>query len=250
MSWTHVRNEFRTVDGRAWRRRSDRAPWMSGSRADSPAIRSIRSWSEPFDVATSGATSSTHLRQPKASHEGTRRHASSDDKVQMMWRRRGLQRRGAHMRMAMAASVGEYSLAMLDEAGIVVSWHDCTSIGSAAGGVADDVVDEHMCQFYLLDDVVGGVPHRDLRVAVANGISIERGWRRRAWGAVYWGTTIIQAVVNRNGQLQGFSHLTRLSAGPREGSHSCGYATRQHRSDARSSVQASALVGTRQGMRS
>ena len=152
------------------------------------------------------------------------------------------------MRTAMAASIGEYSLAMLDEAGIVVSWYDRAFIGNVAD---DDVVDDHVCQFYVLEDVAAGVPHRDLRVAVANGTCTEQGWRRRAGGAVYWGTTVIRALVNRNGQLQGFSHLTRQSRGPREPSYAASRATVQRRVfTACGPLQASALVGTRQGMRS
>ncbi len=186
MSWTHVRNEFMGFAHRVWRRIPDRAPWTTGAVA-------ICSWGD------AQAADHDH-RQP--------------DKAQI-WRRRRLQRKGAHLRMAMAGRGGEYSLAMLDEAGIVVSCYDNVSIDNAAVG-ADAAVDTHMRQFYVLTDIAAGVPQRDLRIAVAKGMCIEHGWRRRAGGAVYWGTTTIQPVVNRNEQLQGFSHMTRPSARPRD----------------------------------
>jgi hypothetical protein len=135
-----------------------------------------------------------------------------DDKVRS-WRRRALLKRGARMHSAMGPDAKDYSLAMLDETGVVVSWY-----GRADGNdhAADHVVDRHVSQFYVADDIASRQPLRDLHAATVEGSSTRRGWRRQADGTAFWGTTVIDAVVLRDGRLQGFSYLTNSSAGPWE----------------------------------
>lgn len=201
------RHEFTRFARRAWCHVQDRAPWMTVARAASSAAR-------------------------------------SSGKVRM-WRRRWLQLRGVHMRMNMAANVGEYSLAMLDEAGVVVSWYERAAIDAAAAAMADEAVDAHVRQLYVFADVVTGVPQRSLRIAAARGICIEYGWRHRTGGGVYWGTTIIRSAVNRNGQLQGFSRLTRPSPRAWQESHSRAGAAGQF--EPYSPLQVRASTGARAG---
>jgi len=129
-----------------------------------------------------------------------------DDKVRSL-RRRALLKRGARMRAAMGANARNYSLAMVDEAGVVVSWY-----GQA--DESDHVVDRHVSQFYVAEDIASRQPLRDLHAASVEGSSTRRGWRREADGTDFWGTTVIDAVVLRDGRLQGFSYLTSRSARP------------------------------------
>jgi hypothetical protein len=126
------------------------------------------------------------------------------------WRRRVLLRKGALKHAAMGAAAGKCSLAMLDAQGVVVSWYDPARLAERAHGT---VVDRHVYQFYLPADVASGVPDRALRLAATDGSNTHEGWRRRADGGVYWGTTVIDAVTLRDGRLQGFSHVTRRSPG-------------------------------------
>jgi len=133
-----------------------------------------------------------------------------DDKVRS-WRRRALLKRGARMHAAMGANARNYSLAMLDEAGVVVSWYGRADESDHA---ADHVVDRHVSQFYVAEDIASRQPLRDLHVATVEGSSTRRGWRREADGTDFWGTTVIDAVVLRDGRLQGFSYLTSRSARP------------------------------------
>lgn len=205
MSWEQVRAHFKGLSHGGWPGRAVHRP-----QATDDALSARATQLERADVASARFAA------------GDRRGV---DQIRA-WRRRGLQRKGAHMRIAMAPGAKGYSLAMLDEAGIVVSWHDGPFMGNLAG---DDVVDGHVSQFYMLEEVVAGVPQRDLRNAVSHGICTEQGWRRRAGGAIYWGTTIIRALLNRNGQLQGFSHLTRESTGPWESFRACARTTVQRR---------------------
>jgi hypothetical protein len=115
------------------------------------------------------------------------------------------------MRAAMGPEEGNCSLAMLDQEGVVVSWY-----GRADGNdrVADHVVDRHVSQFYVPEDVASNQPLRDLHSATVEGSNTRQGWRRRSDGMAFWGTTVIEAVLLRDGRLQGFSYVTRGSEGP------------------------------------
>lgn len=121
------------------------------------------------------------------------------------WRRRVLLKRGARLHAAMARESESCTLAMLDETGMVVSWY------GPGGESSERVVERHVSQFYIPEEIAGNQPLRDLHSAVADGSSIRQGWRRQADGTSFWGTVVIEAVVLRDGRLQGFSYLTRVS---------------------------------------
>jgi len=127
------------------------------------------------------------------------------------WRRRVLLRRGARMHASMGLNVENRSLAMLDETGVVVAWY-----GHARGRdcAAEQVVDRHVSQFYIPEEIASKQPLRDLHSATVERSNTRQGWRRRTDGTTYWGTTVIEAVVLRDGRLQGFSYVTSSSEGP------------------------------------
>jgi hypothetical protein len=121
------------------------------------------------------------------------------------WRRRVLLKRGARMHASMARDSESCTLAMLDETGMVVAWY------GRGGESSERVVDRHVSQFYIPEEIAGNQPLRDLHCAVADGSNIRQGWRRQADGTSFWGTVAIEAVVLRDGRLQGFSYVTRIS---------------------------------------
>jgi hypothetical protein len=119
-----------------------------------------------------------------------------------------LQKRGALMHAAMARDTQNCSLAMLDETGMVVSWY------GAIGARSEHVVDRHVSQFYVPEEIASNQPLRDLRCAVVGGARITQGWRRQADGTIFWGTVVLEAIVLRDGRLQGFSFVSRACDGP------------------------------------
>lgn len=119
------------------------------------------------------------------------------------WRRRVLQRRGALLHAAMTRGAEGSSLAMLDETGVVVCWY------GQPGAASEGVVDRHVSQFYVPADIATHQPLRDLHWAAADGSNVRRAWRRLPDGAVLWSAVLIEAVVLRDGRLQGFSYVSR-----------------------------------------
>jgi hypothetical protein len=202
MSWSH---RFRELARNTSNRSTDAA---------APATPYADLSSAPATLASNAdltAVESAQVGQPvNLASEAVQPADDRGDKIRK-WRRRVLLRKGAQMYSAMGVNAGHCSLAMLDPTGVVVAWYDLTGDGEQAAG---HVVDRHVSQFYVLEDISSSLPLRDLQVAVADGSSVQQGWRRRPGGAVFWGTTVIDALVLRDGRLQGFCCVTRRSQGP------------------------------------
>ena len=128
------------------------------------------------------------------------------DKIRT-WRRRALLKRGARLHMTMVANAQPSSLAMLDEAGIVVCWY-----GSPDGRdyVSEEVVDRDLSLFYVSEEVARRQPQRDLRAAVIEGRITRQAWRRRRDGSAFWGTIDIEPLVLRDGRVQGFCYVASV----------------------------------------
>lgn len=128
------------------------------------------------------------------------------------WRNRLLMKRGARMH---ATSVGRgdgCAIAILDHRGMVHAWHD-----SLPGATAFDfrIIGTHVSQFYLPQDVALLRPDRGLIAAGMHGSDTQQGWHRRPGGSVFWGVTVIQPIHLQNGELYGYSHVTRFAQDPR-----------------------------------
>lgn len=126
-----------------------------------------------------------------------------------LWRRRALSKRGARLHMKMTADGLSSSLAMLDETGVVVCWY-----GSSDGRdyASEEVVDRHLSQFYVSEEVGKRQPYRDLRAAIIEGRITRRAWRRRRDGSAFLGSFDIAPVVLRDGRVQGFSYVASPSS--------------------------------------
>ncbi|WP_129646094.1 hypothetical protein [Peristeroidobacter agariperforans] len=110
------------------------------------------------------------------------------------------------------------SIAILDSRGMVVAWHD-----NLPGAAMFDhrVIGTHVSQFYPAADVALQRADRQLKIASILGADTREGWYRRANGSVFWGVTVIEALQLKNGELHGYSHVTRHSRDPR----GCGHMT-------------------------
>jgi hypothetical protein len=125
------------------------------------------------------------------------------------WRQRALIRKGAGLYSTASAVTTFGSLAMLDENGTIVAWYEGAGSRQFGGGT---LINNHVSQLYLPEDVALGVPVRDLCSATIHGTSSQTGWRRGSEGTTFWATTVIKPILLRDGRLQGFSYLTQRSS--------------------------------------
>ncbi|WP_225334573.1 PAS domain-containing sensor histidine kinase [Halomicrobium urmianum] len=108
---------------------------------------------------------------------------------------------------ALIDAVEDYAVSVLDPDGVVVDWNG--GAGRLEGYASDDVVGEHVSTFYTEADVEDGVPERTLETAAAEGCVENEGWRVRADGSRFWASVTVTAVRDDDGELQGFTEVTR-----------------------------------------
>ncbi len=69
---------------------------------------------------------------------------------------------------------------------------------------------QHFSKFYPQESIERGKPQHELEVAAAaEGRFEDEGWRIRKDGSRFWANVIITALRGQNGQLIGFSKVTR-----------------------------------------
>lgn len=105
------------------------------------------------------------------------------------------------------AAVKDYAIFMLDLHGRVSTWN----IGAERikGYKSDEIVGEHFSRFYAQEDIELGKPDSELKVAASEGRLEDEGWRVRKDGSRFWANVVITAIRDKNGELLGFSKVTR-----------------------------------------
>ena len=104
-------------------------------------------------------------------------------------------------------SVKDYAIFMLDPEGRVVSWN--AGAERIKGYSAEEILGRHFTCFHLPKDVEAGVPARILETAVAQGRSVDEGWRVRKDGSQFWANVALTALRDETGTLVGFAKVTR-----------------------------------------
>ncbi|WP_436924160.1 PAS domain S-box protein [Halosimplex amylolyticum] len=108
---------------------------------------------------------------------------------------------------AFVSAVKDYAIFMLDTDGTVANWNDGAE--RIKGYHESDIVGEHFSTFYTEADVDDGVPEQNLDAATRNGRVEDEGWRVRKDGSRFWANVVITAVRDDDGELQGFTKVTR-----------------------------------------
>jgi PAS domain S-box-containing protein len=104
-------------------------------------------------------------------------------------------------------SVKDFAIFTLDPAGNVFNWN--TGAERLKGYRAEEIIGKHFSVFYSEEDRNAGKPGVMLEKAVAAGQHEEEGWRIRKDGSRFWAEIIITALYDGNGNLRGFSKITR-----------------------------------------
>jgi PAS domain S-box-containing protein len=104
-------------------------------------------------------------------------------------------------------NIEDYAIVMLDPEGRIASWNEGAQRIKGYG--EGEIVGEHFSRFYPEDEIRRGKPEHDLEVAVAEGRVADEGWRIRKDGSRLWASTVITALRDENGNLRGFSEMTR-----------------------------------------
>ncbi|NCO33400.1 MAG: hypothetical protein AUJ92_08120 [Armatimonadetes bacterium CG2_30_59_28] len=107
----------------------------------------------------------------------------------------------------MIESLKDYAIIMLDPTGHVLTWN--LGVENIKGYTAKEVIGKHFSIFYTPEDIERGKCDTELRVAADKGVFENESWRVRKDGSRFWANVVITAMRDENGEVRGYSKLTR-----------------------------------------
>lgn len=103
--------------------------------------------------------------------------------------------------------IKDYAIFMIDLNGCVASWN--SGAEHIKGYLAGEVIGRPISLFYVPEDIRNGIPENNLQMAAQNGHFETEGWRIRKNGTLFWANIVITALKDEQGQLSGYSKITR-----------------------------------------
>jgi PAS domain S-box-containing protein len=107
----------------------------------------------------------------------------------------------------MIDEVEDYAIILLDTNGTVLNWNKGAE--KIKGFKHDEIVGKNFSTFYTNEDKENGKPQRLINLAFTTGKAADEGWRMRSDGTRFWGSIVITALHNKEGEVIGFSKVTR-----------------------------------------
>jgi PAS domain S-box-containing protein len=107
----------------------------------------------------------------------------------------------------MVAEVRDYAIILLDKEGKVLDWNQGAE--ALKGYTPREIVGKNFRLFYPKEEKEKGLPDQLLREAEKYGSVLHEGWRVRKDGTRFWGNVTITALHDNEGQIIGFSKVTR-----------------------------------------
>ncbi len=103
--------------------------------------------------------------------------------------------------------VKDYAIFLLDPQGRVSTWN--AGAERIKGYTSAEIIGQHFSRFYPQEAVESGKPGHELEIAAEEGRFEEEGWRIRKDGSRFWANVVITALRDKNGELLGFTKVTR-----------------------------------------
>jgi PAS domain S-box-containing protein len=107
----------------------------------------------------------------------------------------------------MISEVMDYAIILLDSDGKIVDWNKGAE--KLKGYTAEEIIGKSFRLFYSKDDKEANLPQTLLEEARQKGFVSHEGYRVRKDGSRFWGSVAITAIHDANGQVTGFSKVTK-----------------------------------------
>jgi PAS domain S-box-containing protein len=107
----------------------------------------------------------------------------------------------------MLAEVDDYAILMLDVNGDIQNWN--RGAEKIKGYTAEEAIGKNFRIFYTDKDRENKFPDVFLNEATVQGKALHEGWRKRKNGTHFWGSVVLTALHNSQGEVIGFSKVTR-----------------------------------------
>jgi PAS domain S-box-containing protein len=107
----------------------------------------------------------------------------------------------------MIAEIQDYAIILIDVDGTILSWNK--GVEKIKGYTEAEILGQNFRIFYLPSDRQAGLPEQLLGLAKKEGRAAHIGRRVRKDGSIFWGSIHITALHDENGEVIGFTKLTR-----------------------------------------
>ena|SRR5688572_9812387 len=107
----------------------------------------------------------------------------------------------------MVEEVQDYAIILLDIDGTILTWNK--GVEKIKGYKSEEIIGQNFNIFYMPLDRQDGLPEKLLGLARREGRAKHIGRRVRRDGTTFWGSITITAIHDDEGQVVGFTKLTR-----------------------------------------
>jgi PAS domain S-box-containing protein len=107
----------------------------------------------------------------------------------------------------MIAEILDYAIILLDYDGTILSWN--SGAERIKGYNEKEIVGQNFRLFYMPQDREEKLPEQLIELAKKEGRARHIGRRLRKDGSVFWGSILITALHDDDGEVIGFTKLTR-----------------------------------------
>lgn len=107
----------------------------------------------------------------------------------------------------MIKEIQDYAIILLDIDGTILTWNKGAQ--SIKGYKEEEIVGQNFRIFYLPRDRDEKLPEKLLDLAMREGRARHIGRRVRKDGSTFWGSILITALHDDNGDVIGFTKLTK-----------------------------------------
>ena len=107
----------------------------------------------------------------------------------------------------MIAEIQDYAIILLDIDGTILSWN--AGVEKIKGYKEHEILGQNFRIFYLPQDRQAKLPEQLLELAMREGRARHIGRRVRRDGTIFWGSIHITALHDGEGNVIGFTKLTR-----------------------------------------
>ena len=107
----------------------------------------------------------------------------------------------------MIAEIQDYAIILLDLDGTILSWN--LGAEKIKGYKEHEILGQNFRLFYMPQDRQAGLPEQLIELAKKEGRARHIGRRLRKDGTIFWGSILITALHDENGEVIGFTKLTK-----------------------------------------
>ena len=107
----------------------------------------------------------------------------------------------------MIAEIMDYAIILLDIDGTILSWNKGAE--KIKGYKEEEILNQNFRIFYMPQDRQARLPEQLIELAKKEGRARHIGRRLKKDGSIFWGSILITALHDDDGQVIGFTKLTK-----------------------------------------